>query len=109
MAEQIATVVSWIVFILWKIIVFISFPLMILFAHQGYRLAYRKITGYEYRQQTDELIDPQATLINRQTIWRLLFWISAIALGLVWFKALDRRLLEFVLSVFEVLGFGWYE
>lgn len=91
MIEQTATLVAWVAFILWKIIVILAFPLIVLFLHQGYPTAYRKIIGYEY-QQTGELV-------RRQIIWRLLLWLAVIALGMIWLNSVDRRLLEIVVSV----------
>jgi hypothetical protein len=91
------TTVVLIASVIWKVILFLSFPLIVLFAHQGYHSAYRKITGYEY-QKTGELV-------RRQIIWRLIFWLCVVTLGVVWLKALDSRLMGFIVSILEALGF----
>lgn len=84
-------VIKWIAYVLWKVVVFISFPLIFLFAHQGYALAYRKITGRDY-QETGELI-------RKQAVFRVLFWLSIIALGHTWYRAVDKRFFELILGL----------
>jgi hypothetical protein len=96
MRAQALNAFSFIFSLFWNILVLVSFPLLAFFSYRGYCAV--------FPSPQPSLVDDTRTM-RRQALWYLLWLLAIVASAVTWFKALDRRLMEFVVSILEALGF----